>query len=262
MTWTGTDMDRLMRYDELVGRIYTDQRVTPTARELLLAVAWAVARAPQNADGPLRVAGRVLGRNRVGKPRIGDLIAEDAPRYRPPSDVTSGAGSMAPPCEGPRLRPYKLRPYTPRAKPDPDLVAPVPLRKMPPTMLHMPPGYVPPVDFRNEDMVCGATSHHRVIERDPVTGWHTAHWFCKRHHDQAVRVAGQVREQNEGAPVPIPNRGGLLPAYFEADWEVVYRHYLPRWEPPVYGLSADEWPTPGVDVLPVRPRLRLVSSTA
>jgi hypothetical protein len=101
--------------------------------------------------------------------------------------------------------------------------------------------YKPPRDWRTEDGVCGASSYHRVLEKDPRTGWVTAHWFCKRHKDHAECVTEQVREQNEQAPEPIPNTGGLLPCYFKADWEKVYRHYRPRWEPPRYGLAADDW---------------------
>lgn len=66
-------------------------------------------------------------------------------------------------------------------------------------------------------MICGAASHHRVLEKDPVTGWVIPHWFCKRHKDHADRVAAQVKEQGEQAPEPIPNRGGLLPCYFAAE---------------------------------------------
>jgi hypothetical protein len=122
----------------------------------------------------------------------------------------------------------------------------VPLRRPPAPIVHVEPGYVPPVDHRNARGICGADSHHKVLELDPRTGWTIPHWFCKRHVDHAERVAEQVREQNAAAPEPIPNRGGLLPCYFKAPWEDVYRHYAPAsWSPPTYGLSADDWPDPG-----------------
>lgn len=88
----------------------------------------------------------------------------------------------------------------------------------------------------------GAAAHHRILEKDPRTGWVTAHWFCKRHKNDADRVAEQVRSQNERAPGTIPNTGGLLPCYFKADWEKVYQHYRQGWQPPSYGISADDWP--------------------
>jgi hypothetical protein len=125
------------------------------------------------------------------------------------------------------------------------------------------PGYTPPRDWRTEDGVCGAHSHHRVLEKDPRTGWVTAHWFCKRHKDHADRVTEQVRAQNEQAPEPIPNTGGLLPCYFKADWAKVYERYRPGWTAPAYGLCADDWPA--VDNLMVRParhsRLRVIGGS-
>jgi hypothetical protein len=116
-------------------------------------------------------------------------------------------------------------------------------RRLPPPVVHVPVGYVPPRDWRTEDGLCGAQSHHRVLEKDPRTGWVTAHWFCKRHKAEADRVTEQVRAQNEAAPEPVPNTGGLLPVFFKADWAKVYQHYRPHWTPPSYGLCADNWPT-------------------
>ncbi|PVC80544.1 hypothetical protein DBP19_36010 [Streptomyces sp. CS090A] len=98
-----------------------------------------------------------------------------------------------------------------------------------------------------------------MLEKDPVTGWAIAHWFCKRHRDHADRVNEQLRAQNEAAPAPLPNKGGLLPCYFKADWEKVYRHYAGRfWGPPTHGLCADDWPTPGRAPVVKKARMRLV----
>jgi hypothetical protein len=243
-------------YEEIVREIYNDKRADHEARELLLAVAYAVYLTdPPEGVSALREARRVLGRNQIGKPRYGDLIAGDAPRYEPPREVNRHASGMA--CEAPRLRPYRPRPYTPRAKPDPNVTQAIQLRPPPQTIVHVPPGYTPPRDWRTEDGVCGANSYHCVEEKDPRTGWVTAHWFCKRHTDHSKRVAEQVREQNETAPEPVPNTGGLLPCYFKADWEKVYRYYRPHWVPPKYGLCADDWPTPG-ETFKAHRRLRVI----
>ncbi|MGW9638335.1 hypothetical protein ACWHAU_04110 [Streptomyces albidoflavus] len=135
----------------------------------------------------------------------------------------------------------------------------MPLRPRPKPTVHVSPGHVPPDDYRNTHNICGANSHHKVLELDPRTGWTIPHWYCRRHADHAERVAEQVRAQNQTAPEPIPNTGGLLPSYFKAPWEKVYRHYAPAtWTPPSWGLAADDWPTPGQDPLPHRSRLRLV----
>ncbi|MFI2620478.1 hypothetical protein [Streptomyces sp. NPDC018584] len=234
---------------ELVAAVYEDPRVGHEARELLLAVAYAVDLAKRE-DGvsPLKVARRKLGVEHGRWARYDRLVADDAPRYEPPRDAADWHPSAAPSCQGPRLRPYRSRPYKSRTQPPPDvpvLADEAVARRLPPPIVHVPPGYSPPRDWRTEDGVCGAPSHHRVLEKDPRTGWITAHWFCKRHKDHADRVAEQVREQNEQATEPIPNAGGLLPCYFKADWEKVYRHYRPGWEPPKYGLCADDWPTTG-----------------
>ncbi|CQR59254.1 sle1_087 (plasmid) [Streptomyces leeuwenhoekii] len=245
-------------FPEFVAAVYEDPRVGHETRELLLAIGYAVDLAKRE-DGvsPLKVARRKLGVDH-GKARYDRLIADDAPRYKPPREAGDWYPSGAPSCEGPRLRPYRPRAYKPRAQAG--LPEPTRLHKLPPTFVHVTPGYTPPRDWRTEDGVCGAQSHHRVLEKDPRTGWITARWFCKRHKDHADRVAEQVRAQNEQAPEPIPNTGGLLPCYFKADWEKVYRHYRPRWQPPKYGICADDWPS--VDEMAARPsrhsRLRVL----
>ncbi|MGW2863327.1 hypothetical protein [Streptomyces sp. NPDC001205] len=250
-------------FPELVQAIYADRRVGHEARELLLAVAYAVDLAHREDDrtSPLRTARKVLGRDRIGRPRYDALVAADAPRYEPPSETADWHPAAAPTCRGPRLRPYKPRPYKPRTPPSELAVPePVPLRPLPLPVVHVPEGYRPPRDWRTEDGLCGATSHHRVLERDPETGWMTAHWFCKRHHEHAERVAEQVRDQNGRAPEPVPNTGGLLPVFFAADWETVYRRYRPGWTPPSYGICADGWLVPGAPSVR-RGRLRALSTT-
>lgn len=255
--------------EEMLRAIYNDRRVDHEARELLLAVAYAVMLGPKEGDvSPLREARRVLGRDKgTGKARYGTLVAADAPRYEPPREAGDWYPSGAPSCEAPRLRPYKPRSYSPRTKSDPALPEPTPIRQ---PNLVLPPDiaaiaarsaatYTPPRDWRTEDGVCGAQSHHRVLEKDPRTGWITAHWFCKRHKEHADRVVEQVREQNEQAPEPIPNRGGLLACYFKADWEKVYAHYSRGWTAPSYGLCADDWPTAEEAVQ--RGRFRVLAGT-
>lgn len=66
----------------------------------------------------------------------------------------------------------------------------MPLRRLPALVVHVGPDYVPPVDFRNEHGICGADSHHKVLELDPRTGWVLPHWFCKRHFSRYLGVEG------------------------------------------------------------------------
>jgi hypothetical protein len=250
-------------FPELVAAIYEDPRVGHEARELLLAVAYAVDLSKREEGvSPLKVARRKLGVEHGRKARYDRLVADDAPRYKLPYQAQERCAS-GPACQAPRLRPYRPRPYKPS---EPDPTSPVPIRpyQLPPELAALKQEamatYIPPRDWRTEDGVCGAGSHHRVLEKDPITGWVTAHWFCNRHKDHAARVAEQLREQNEQAPEPVPNTGGLLPVFFKANWEKVYRHYRPHWTPPVYGLCADDWPSLDSAVRPTRhARLRVAS---
>jgi hypothetical protein len=249
-------------FPELVAAIYEDPRVGHEARELLLAVAYAVDLAKREEGvSALKMARRKLGVERGRQARYDRLVADDAPRYQPPAAAADWGPGGAPGCEAPRLRPYVYRPRI--AVTGETEQSAIPLRSSPSPVLHTAPGFSPPpVDYRNAQGVCGANSHHKVLEMDPRTGWVTAHWFCKRHKQHADRVTEQLREQNQQAPEPIPNTGGLLPVFFKADWEKVYRHYRPHWEPPSYGLCADDWPSADDSVRPTRhSRLRVVVGT-
>lgn len=248
-------------FEEVVSAVYNDRRANLEQRELLLAMAYALYVSGKKGTDVIREARRVLG-SQFGIVRYDNLMRSDVPRYEEPEETGNWGPSNAPACEAPRLRPYRPRPYKPRAQtvpPDvPVLKDEIIARRLPPPIVHVDPGYKPPRDWRTEDGVCGAASTHRVLEKDPRTGWITAHWFCKRHKGHADRVAEQVRAQNEAAPEPVPNRGGLLPCYFKADWEKVYRGHAGKyWTPPKYGLCADDWPTPG-QMAPSRGRLRMV----
>lgn len=256
-------------FPEFVAAIYEDPRIGHETRELLLAIGYAVDLAKREEGvSPLQAARRKLGVEHGRQARYNRLVADDAPRYKPPRNAADWQPSAAPGCQAPRLRPYKPRPPKPRE--EPALRKPTPIRPtpIPPDIAAMAAELslraltnpAPAQDPRIKDGICGANSHHRILEKDPRTGWITAHWFCKRHKGHADRVAAQVKEQNELAPEPVPNRGGLLPCYFKADWEKVYRRYRPHWTPPSYGLAADDWPTPKEAQPRARGRLRAISS--
>jgi hypothetical protein len=220
-------------FGEYAHRIYQDERAGQEARSLLLALAYALTMAPLDEDESVWAAARkALGKPRTGQGTLQELVRADIPRYEAPGHRW-GDDPMDRICVGPRMRPA--------------------------------PGGDD--DFRNTMNICGARAGDRVIEKMPDTGWHKNHWFCARHHEHFLRVQAQVKEQNERAPKPIPNRGGLLPCYFAADWLAVYRwaYGYDSWEPPVYGLCADDWPVPGRDadrirMLQGKPRLRIVFS--
>ncbi|MEV8335656.1 hypothetical protein [Streptomyces niveus] len=215
-------------FADFARQVYSDDRATPKARELLLAFGYATMVAHSEDDQDVHAvwvtARRAMGVTRTGREwRLDRAIAEDAPRY------SSGKDRSRRVCAAPRLRPH-------------------------------PDG---PDDFRNQQGICGTLAdwENYALEKQAGTGWHRFHWFCKRHLDHLARVREQLREPNTLAPEPVPNRGGLLASYFDSDWLTTYRHRLgsPTWEPPVYGISADDWPTPGVEQIPPRARLRLAA---
>ena len=218
------------KFTEYAQRIYQDERADAETRLLLLTIAYVITMVPLDDDTTVwRQTAKALGtrpphwRSR----NLRDLVRLDVPRYEPPG-YRFGTDPLDRRCRGPRVRPH-------------------------------PDG---PEDFRNAMKVCGAPAQDKVLEKDPLTGWHTNHWFCARHRDHLLRVREQVRGQNETAPDPIPNKGGLLPCYFDTDWVRIYRwaYDWDQWEPPSYGYRADDWPMPGQTPLPQRARLRLVVS--
>lgn len=234
-------------FAEFAQRIYQDDRADADARRLLLAFAYVITMQPTDSAkeqfANLRNAIGRDERHRYTDP-LRELITRDAPRYIPPDERPGGYDPSKRRCIGPRVRPYKERLYGAEQM---SLPARVEQEKR------------EAEDFRNTDKVCGAPGKHRVLEKLPGTGWYRWHWFCARHRDHAVRVKEQVTAQNEAAPEPIPNNGGLLPCYFEANWPKLYKHYVGDWwEPPVYGVRADDWPVPGRVPVPQRARLRLV----
>jgi hypothetical protein len=120
------------------------------------------------------------------------------------------------------------------------------------------------------DGLCGQDGVNNTYTVDSDTGWHTPVWFCRRHEPWAAKIESARR----AAPrvEPIPNTGGMLPAYLahgdgDDGWARLYddaaTYLQERWTRPVkYPFSADRWPRPGEEP-PVEevalPRLRLAA---
>jgi hypothetical protein len=214
------------RLGDRAARIWADERLRKATgtREVVLALEHLLTRRNPPAGKPMWTALReMLGTDQTGRPRMRELIGDDAPRYEP-DRAAYWLGRI---CEAPRVRP---RPYDPSGRP-------------PSTM-------------------CDANATLDVVEADPVTGWEIRRWYCTRHRDHYERVQEQIKQDaaTREKVEPIPSRGGLLPCYFQADWERVYAKYRPHWKPPVYGLSADDWPAPGRAAgRIIHPRLRVVT---
>jgi len=229
--------------------IYRDDRADHEAKELLLALTYACTTPREDGASVWTIARTCLGRGRRGRWRLAELLAKDAPRYhfslRAPRWEGHEEDELWHRCCAPRLRPYR---------------EPAPSQAMFNLEIPEEPRPEPEEDFRNRLGVCGADASEYVIEKLPDTGWHKAHWFCTRHESERRRTERQLIEPNRLAPAPIPNRGGLLPCYFDAEWLTVYRLYCgEQWKPPVYGMRADGWPIPGKEPVPMRARLRLAA---
>lgn len=117
---------------------------------------------------------------------------------------------------------------------------------------------------------CGQPGVDGWSEADPETGWRTTRWSCGRHRAWAAEQ--QRAERQKPRVEPVPNRGGLLPCYFDwpdEKWINTYRwalkwHHERSWGPPTYGMRVDGWPTPGVEMADLvpgeQPRLRLAAA--
>ncbi len=267
--------DELAEWDTLTARIYADRDFTPGGREVALALAWVLYRDDSEPGSRWKRVREILGTTSGPYPqwRIWGAIGEDLPYYAP-GNWRAGGGE----CEGPRLRPYK-----PRRGPDagrclvsdhhPHLgdcqFTQIWFAHEDGTVTDQPgPRHIthPP---ERDDRVCGAHGTIEITEEDMVTGWETSHWFCRRHLERAKEVKAQLAARGEPPP-PIPNRGGVLPRYFKADWAERYScalkyplgwrvHPPCGWEPPYHGLCRDDWPVPGKTIVPRRPRLAVVS---
>jgi hypothetical protein len=91
---------------------------------------------------------------------------------------------------------------------------------------------------------CGRRGTYAFRVTDPTDGTWRIEGFCSRHggYAQEVRAAELARSRAGGIPEPLPNRGGLLPCYVNADWPDLYAQACPGWAPPRVGIRADDWP--------------------
>ncbi|KOU43586.1 hypothetical protein [Streptomyces sp. WM6378] len=252
----------------LARRIFQDVRADHESKELLLALAYALTTPRDGERGVWAIARDALGKSRTGRWRIAELVAKDAPRYVSPALYSHRHdGDLYKLCSAPRLRPYRDKYASAHQSP---LSPPIDLgatgespfgnEEERPTAAAGRPGGGSDEDFRNRLGVCGSEASAYAIEKLPETGWHKVRWYCNRHRAELERVRRQLVEPNKRAPEPIPNQGGLMPCYFDSEWEVVYRHVLgDQWQPPVYGMRADDWPVPGRQLVPQRARLRLAT---
>jgi hypothetical protein len=113
------------------------------------------------------------------------------------------------------------------------------------------------------ERLCERNAVDHFTEADTATGRFRTWGFCSRPRCQAYGkgIYERAQRSNAAAPAAIPNTGGLLPLFFEWNWEAKYAKADPLWTAPSYGLSADEWPTiAGEEPVYAFPKLRLITS--
>lgn len=216
------DRDAMARYDQLVTRVYEERRMPSGTRDLILSLGWVTLRDPRRHDPAVTTWARTREVMNADNKTMWTLIGKDAPRYD--AQLTEADGPHG--CQAPMVR---------------------------------------------VDRLCGRSTMIGFSEFDPATGW-SRHWgFCSRPRcrEYGRPIEERARHSFTVRPEPIPNTGGLLPLFFAWDWERRYHKaaetcVFPRiigWEPPSYGLSADEWPeVAGQEKPEAFDKLRLIAS--
>jgi hypothetical protein len=216
-------------YDKIVARVYRDPRQNPKSRELILLTAWLICRDPARHTD--------IGETTNVWDRANQILGIDASRKTPPRLADLIASDV------PR---YAIDYHAPE---------------------NQGRGCQAPMIRREGE--CGKPGSDSFSRVDRDTGWRTPVWYCNRHRAWGEQQRRIAREQPKVEP--IPNLGGLMPCYFrmaDESWINIYRwalgwHYTRDWEPPSYGLRADEWPAPGGEPAVVvggeQPRLRLAA---
>jgi len=207
-----TDRAAMVRYDQLVTRVYGERRMPSGTRDLILALGWVTLRDPRRHDPTIGIWTRTREVLNADNKTMWALLKDDAPRYEHDWHADPRG------CQAPMVR---------------------------------------------LDRLCGRNTADGFTEADTTTGRFRLWGFCTRPRCQAYGqgIYERAQRSNAAAPDPIPNKGGLLPLFFEWNWEDKYTKAKPSWTVPTYGLSADEWPeVAGQEKPKAFDKLRLIAS--
>ena len=207
-----TDRAAMVRYDQLVTRVYGERRMPSGTRDLILALGWVTLRDPRRHDPTIGIWTRTREVLNADNKTMWALLKDDAPRYEHDWHADPRG------CQAPMVR---------------------------------------------LDRLCGRGTADGFTEADTTTGRFRLWGFCTRPRCQAYGqgIYERAQRSNAAAPDPIPNKGGLLPLFFEWNWEDKYTKAKPSWTVPTYGLSADEWPeVAGQEKPKAFDKLRLIAS--
>lgn len=98
--------------------------------------------------------------------------------------------------------------------------------------------------------LCGKASSLVFVDREPTTGSASWRGLCRRHRELRATFTARLQAwRDNGSPMPPPNKGGILPKYFNADWDSLYKWAAPYLTP----LKT------GAPTTPARPQLQLLS---
>lgn len=100
---TADDRDAMLRYDQLTQRVYSELRMPPGTRDLILGLGWTILRDPRRHDpttpGVWPRTRQILN---ATPQQMWQKIADDAPRYEP--DWEAGPHG----CQAPTIRVNRL----------------------------------------------------------------------------------------------------------------------------------------------------------
>lgn len=239
-----------MAWDDLGARIFSDRRMSPSTRELANVMAWVLLRDPAYRQARGRTDGVACG----------------AAYWRRVHAIVGGVAGRT------QARDMEYRIQVANGL--------VPVRTVPTPggaewsrhrlmLAGDAPRYQPPsggartcvATMIRRSGICGQQGVADAVEYDLESGWVLRQfWYCRKHQPICEQMRAQLDQQKR--PEPIPNVGGTLPCYFDADWPTLYAWARPRWKVPYYGVCADRWPVPGQDSLPRPPKLMVLPGGA
>lgn len=212
----------ILRYDQLVTRVYGERRMPQGTRDLILALGWVTLRDPRRHDPTITTWARTREVMNADNKTMWTLIGEDAPQYdawRTEADGPHG-------CQAPMVRVDRLC------------------------------GRSTMIGFAEADPVTGWLTHWGFCSR-PRCREYGRPIEARAHHSFTVRPEPIP---NVGGMLPLFFAWDWERRYQKAaETRVLPR--LIGWKPPSYGLSADEWPeVAGQERPQAFPKLRLIAS--
>lgn len=212
----------ILRYDQLVTRVYGERRMPSGTRDLILALGWVTLRDPRRHDPTITTWTRTQEVMNADNKTMWTLIGEDAPRY----DVWITEADDPYGCQAPMVRVDRLC------------------------------GRSTLIGFAEADPCTGWLTNWGFCSR-PRCREYGRPIEERARHSFTVRPEPIP---NVGGLLPLFFAWDWEKRYQKAS-EIGVVPRLIGWKPPSYGLSADEWPeVAGQERPQAFPKLRLIAS--